>query len=118
MRCASRDVCIFLRWTFGLSSSLEQVSVEGELFSVYSRIVCVWEGCKRLYHITFGSSSSLERIGNCGFAVSSLADFENESSVRMIGGGAFAECALSSGVVCGGDSFCFVVFDGSLHIMV
>ena len=50
--------------------------------------------------MTFGPSSSLERLGALCFHGCGLVEFEIPSSVRAIGGGAFSECALTGGIVC------------------
>ena len=51
--------------------------------------------------MTFGPSSSLERIGADCFYRCGLVRFEIPASVRVIGGGAFGECALTGGIAGG-----------------
>ena len=50
--------------------------------------------------MTFGPSSSLERIGARCFYGCALVECEIPASLRAIGGGAFGECALRGGIVC------------------
>ena len=58
-----------------------------------------FQWCLSLYRVTFGSSSSLERIGTLCFSGSGLIGFGMPSTVRAIGGGAFSECSLSGGFI-------------------
>ena len=50
--------------------------------------------------MTFGPSSSLERIGARCFYGCALVECEIPASVQAIGGGAFGEYALTGGIVC------------------
>ena len=61
--------------------------------------------------MTFGPSSSLERLGALCFDGCSLVAFEIPASVRAIGGAAFGECQLTGGIVCR-DGCCFRAIDG------
>ena len=61
--------------------------------------------------MTFGPSSSLERVGALCFFRCALVEFEIHVPVREIGGGAFGECALPEGIVCR-DGCCFRAIDG------
>ena len=107
------------RVTFGPSSSLERIGVEAfgavqaggqstpcglEEISIPNgvRELCddCFKRCKSLRRVTFGPSSSLERIGADCFYRCGLVEFEIPASLRKIGGGAFGECALTGGIVC------------------
>ena len=74
-----------------LQSGVEDVSVPDGV-----RELCddCFIGCKSLRGVTFGPSSSLERIGAHCFHGWSLVEFEIPASVRAIGGGAFDECVM------------------------
>ena len=99
------------RVNFGSSSSLARIGVECfersgvEEVSIPDGIreLCdrCFYWCKRLRRVNFGSSSSLERIGMLCFAGSGLLDFEIPSTTGAIGGGAFSECRLPGGFICG-----------------
>ena len=107
------------RVTFGPSSSLERIGVEafGAVHGVCQSTPCgleeisipdgvrelcdgCFKGCSSLRRVTFGPSSSLERIGAHCFYGCGLVLFEIPASVRAIGGGAFGECALTGGIAC------------------
>ena len=99
------------RVTFGPSSSLERIGVEAsgavrdwlgkstprglDEISIPDSVpeLCdgCFRGCKSLRRVTFGPSSSLERIGADCFYRCRLVECEIPASVRAIGGGAFGE---------------------------
>ena len=66
--------------------------------------------CSSLRRVTFGPSSSLDRVGALCFHGCALVEFEIPVSVQAIGGGAFGECALAGGIVCR-DGCCFRAID-------
>ena len=65
-----------------------------------------FKGCRSLQRVTFGPSSSIERIGALCVCGCGLVEFEIPVSVRALG-----QCALTGGVVCL-DGCCFRVIDG------
>ena len=98
------------RGTFGPSSSLEWIGVEAfgavqigaqstpcglEEISIPNSVreLCegCFKGCSSLRRVTFGPSSSFERIEAHCFYGCGLVLFEIPASVRAIGGGAFGE---------------------------
>ena len=117
---ASFKGCSYLRYvTFGPSSRLKKIDYE--CFGVFEGVngwrTCgiaeihipdsvlklsgsCFRACKNLRCVTFGASSRLEKIGKLCFCASGLEKFEMPVSVRKIGGGAFAECPLTEGVIC------------------
>ena len=87
---------------------LEEISIPDSV-----RELCddCFKGCWSLRRVTFGPSSSLERIGARCFYGCALVECEIPASVRAIGGGAFGECALTGGIVCR-DGCSFRALDG------
>ena len=65
---------------------------------------CCFEGCESLRRVTFGSSSSLERIGVCCFALSGVEEVRIPDSVRELCDRCFYGCRSLRRVTFGSSS--------------
>ena len=85
------------RWGNSTPCGLVEISIPDSVCELCDQ--CFF-GCSNLRWVTFGSLSSLEKIGTQCFACSGLEKFEIPDSVRWIGGAAFRECLKNGNILC------------------